>query len=180
MPPRCPSSSRVVIGHSFFGKAGQYFSTSASNSSFPRSASRRIAVAVMGFEIAPSRKSVERRNEVLEMGHSETLGPDQLSVLDDCNGNSRHAIRGRETPCLLFRLARAFRRKNSCSALAMSKSRRKRPATRAQTSRWSCLCSENERCESLSRETPRVRVYPGPGLDRNRHGTARGLRACIE
>jgi hypothetical protein len=25
-----------------------------------------------------------------------------------------------------------------------------------------------------------VRVYPGPGLDRNRHGTARGLRACIE
>jgi hypothetical protein len=62
----------------------------------------------MGFEIAPSRKSVERRNEVLEMGHSETLGPDQLSVLDDCNGNSRHAIRGHETPFCFFDLRALF------------------------------------------------------------------------
>src|SRR5216683_2749075 len=59
MPPRWPSNSRDVIGHSFSGKAGQYFWTGASRSSLPRSQSCKTAVAVMGLEMDPSRKSVE-------------------------------------------------------------------------------------------------------------------------
>lgn len=46
-------------GPFFLGKAGQYFCTSASRSSLPRSDSWRIAVAVMGLEIEPNRKSVK-------------------------------------------------------------------------------------------------------------------------
>src|SRR5580704_6707768 len=59
MPPRWPSNSRVVMGHSFLGKAGQYFCTSTSRSSLPRSESSRIAVAVMGLETEPRRNRVE-------------------------------------------------------------------------------------------------------------------------
>src|SRR5260370_27624935 len=59
MPPRWPSSWREVIGDSFRGNAGQYFWTGASRSNLPRSQSCRIAVAVMGLEIDPSRKSVD-------------------------------------------------------------------------------------------------------------------------
>src|SRR5882724_5413110 len=59
MPPRWPSSSREVIGDSFWGKAGQYFWTGASRSSLPRSQSCKTAVEVMGLEMDPSRKSVE-------------------------------------------------------------------------------------------------------------------------
>src|SRR5271155_4661649 len=59
MPPKWPSNSREVMGHSFLGKAGQYFCTSASRSSFPRSESCRIAVAVIDLEIEPNRNSVE-------------------------------------------------------------------------------------------------------------------------
>src|SRR5271168_3941962 len=58
MPPRWFSSSRVVMGHSFFGKAAQYFCTGASRSSLPRSESCRMAVAVMGLETEARRKSV--------------------------------------------------------------------------------------------------------------------------
>src|ERR1700722_5704654 len=46
------------MGQSFLGKARQYFCTSTSRSSFPRSESCRIAVAVMGLEIEPSRNRV--------------------------------------------------------------------------------------------------------------------------
>src|SRR6266481_5200646 len=59
MPPRWPSNSREVMGHSFWGNAGQYFWTGASRSNLPRSQSCRMAVAVIGLEIDPSRKSVE-------------------------------------------------------------------------------------------------------------------------
>src|SRR5271154_1623807 len=58
MPPRWFSSSRVVMGHSFFGKTGQYSCTGASRSSLPRSESCRMAVAVMGLETEARRKSV--------------------------------------------------------------------------------------------------------------------------
>src|SRR5580700_7579782 len=47
------------MGHSFLGKAGQYFCTSTSRSSLPRSESSRIAVAVMGLETEPRRNRVE-------------------------------------------------------------------------------------------------------------------------
>ena len=46
------------MGHGFWGNAGQYFWTGASRSSWPRSASTRAAVAVMGFEIEPRRYTV--------------------------------------------------------------------------------------------------------------------------
>src|SRR5467141_1696679 len=59
MPPRWPSNSREVIGDSFWGNAAQYFWTGASRSNLPRSQSCRMAVAVIGLEIEPSRKSVE-------------------------------------------------------------------------------------------------------------------------
>src|SRR5882762_7173283 len=59
MPPRWPSNSRDVIGHSFRGNAGQYFWTGASRSSLPRSQSCKVAVAVIGLEMEPRRKSVE-------------------------------------------------------------------------------------------------------------------------
>src|ERR1700730_2049894 len=59
MPPRWPSNSRAVMGHSFCGNEGQYFWTGASRSNLPRSQSCRMAVAVIGLEIDPSRKSVE-------------------------------------------------------------------------------------------------------------------------
>src|SRR5260370_40065948 len=56
MAPRWPRSWREVIGDSFRGNAGQYFGTGAWRSNLPRSQSCRIAVAVMGLEIDPSRK----------------------------------------------------------------------------------------------------------------------------
>src|SRR5271154_3916255 len=58
MPPRWFSSSRVVMGHSFFGKTGQYSCTGASRSSLSPSESCRMAVAVMGLETEARRKSV--------------------------------------------------------------------------------------------------------------------------
>src|ERR1700722_4268139 len=58
MPARCPITWRVVIGHGFCGKAGQYFCTGASRSSLPRSHSSIAAVAVSDLEIEASRKSV--------------------------------------------------------------------------------------------------------------------------
>src|SRR6266478_963404 len=59
MPPKCPSSSREVIGDSFRGNARQYFWTGASRSSLPRSQSCKMAVAVIGLEMEPRRKSVD-------------------------------------------------------------------------------------------------------------------------
>src|SRR6266850_4668163 len=59
MPPRWPSSSRAVIGHSFCGNAGQYFWTGASRSNLPRSQSCKMAVAVIGLEMDPSRNNVD-------------------------------------------------------------------------------------------------------------------------
>src|SRR5450631_722947 len=51
-------ASRVVIGHGFCGKAGQYFWTGASRSSCPRSQSCMAAVAVSDLEMDARRKSV--------------------------------------------------------------------------------------------------------------------------
>src|SRR6266480_6083090 len=59
MPPRWASSSRAVIGHSFCGNAGQYFWTGASRFSLPRSQSCKMAVAVIGLEMDPSRNNVD-------------------------------------------------------------------------------------------------------------------------
>src|SRR5229473_7905351 len=64
MPPRWPSSSRVVMGQSFC--------TGASRSSLPRSQSWRTAVAEMGLEMDPSRKRVE---EVAGEGFSRSAMP---------------------------------------------------------------------------------------------------------
>src|SRR5439155_16805285 len=47
------------MGHSFCGNSGQYFCTGASRSSLPRSQSCKTAVAEMGLEMEPKRKSVE-------------------------------------------------------------------------------------------------------------------------
>src|ERR1700722_4695223 len=58
MPARGPSASRVVIGESFLGKAGQYFWTGASRSSWPRSHNCIAPVAVSGFEIDARRNRV--------------------------------------------------------------------------------------------------------------------------
>src|SRR6476661_11288259 len=58
MPPRCPMTCRVEIGVSFWGKAGQYFCTGASRSSFPLSYNCIAATAVSGFEIEASLYSV--------------------------------------------------------------------------------------------------------------------------
>jgi len=49
---------RVEIGVSFWGKAGQYFCTGASRSSFPLSYNCIAATAVSGFEIEASLYSV--------------------------------------------------------------------------------------------------------------------------
>jgi hypothetical protein len=58
----------------------------------------------LGNRTEPEQSCRCRRNKIFEVGHSEASGPDQRSVLDDGQGNSRHAVCRHETRCGLFDL----------------------------------------------------------------------------
>src|SRR5216684_872103 len=91
MPPKWPSSWRVVIGDSFCGNAGQYFWTGASRSNLLCSQSCRMAMAVTGLEMDPRRKSVD---EVTGAESSKSAMPNPADHTGSPSSTTAAAIPG--------------------------------------------------------------------------------------